>query len=461
MYRDTIFISHATPEDNEFSIWIASRLEMLGYKTWIDKNGLLGGERFWLTIQNEIRDNAIKILLVYSNNICDKDGNIKSGIEKEISYAESIASQEGIKDFIIPLHVDKKVPFNSFIGSNRLNHIPFDDNWAEGLKMLLKKLEKDSVPKEFDTETSSFSEWYEKEYISNCSIISRIELFYTSWWQVAEMPTQFHMIKFQNRTQAETIRNINKDVPISILSNVLSTFDKNLDYCVKNNQDDFKIEPENIYSISLDSILSGFESDEFPTHRDAENHFKKFLNHLASNIFWKRGFRKSEMSNKRFAYYLPKYEKQKSVSFTYPCSVVKKKKTINGKFEDIGFWHYATSIKTTLNPFIGFSIKPHLLFSTDGFKMIDDDKKMQSYRRKKGRRFFNEEWRDMQLAFVQYLKDENGEIKIQVAKEGKFFVMKEWPEYFWSEYGYIDPNSIMNETKVENVYVDYNDEDYD
>ena len=41
MARDTIFISHATPEDNEFSIWIASRLEMLGYKTWIDKDGLL------------------------------------------------------------------------------------------------------------------------------------------------------------------------------------------------------------------------------------------------------------------------------------------------------------------------------------------------------------------------------------------------------------------------------------
>ena len=38
MARDTIFISHATPEDNEFSIWIASRLEMLGYKTWIDKD---------------------------------------------------------------------------------------------------------------------------------------------------------------------------------------------------------------------------------------------------------------------------------------------------------------------------------------------------------------------------------------------------------------------------------------
>ena len=59
--RDTIFISHSTPQDNEFSIWIASRLELLGYKVWVDKNGLLGGERFWPTIQKAI-DRSIKIL---------------------------------------------------------------------------------------------------------------------------------------------------------------------------------------------------------------------------------------------------------------------------------------------------------------------------------------------------------------------------------------------------------------
>ena len=57
--RDTIFISHATPADNDFSIWIASRLEMLGYKVWIDKEGLLGGERFWATIQKAL-DRSIK-----------------------------------------------------------------------------------------------------------------------------------------------------------------------------------------------------------------------------------------------------------------------------------------------------------------------------------------------------------------------------------------------------------------
>ena len=68
--RDTIFISHATPEDNEFTIWLASRLELMGYKVWIDKRNLLGGEVFWNDIENAITIDAVKFLLVYSKNIC-------------------------------------------------------------------------------------------------------------------------------------------------------------------------------------------------------------------------------------------------------------------------------------------------------------------------------------------------------------------------------------------------------
>jgi len=57
--RDTLFISHATPDDVEFTIWIASRLELMGYKIWIDKEGLLGGERFWKEI---LSLNLLKLL---------------------------------------------------------------------------------------------------------------------------------------------------------------------------------------------------------------------------------------------------------------------------------------------------------------------------------------------------------------------------------------------------------------
>ena len=133
MKKETIFISHATPEDNEFTIWLASRLQMLGYRVWVDKNGLLGGEKFWEEIDNVIRNEACKFLLVYSKHICDqKPGKLKSGISKELHLAESVASENSFKDFRVLLKIDDSA-FNLFIGANELTHIPFSENWADGI----------------------------------------------------------------------------------------------------------------------------------------------------------------------------------------------------------------------------------------------------------------------------------------------------------------------------------------
>ena len=458
--RDTLFISHATPQDNDFSIWLASRLEMLGYKTWIDKNGLLGGEPFWQTIQNVIKNDAVKILFVYSKNIRDANENLKVGIDKELSYAESIASQEQIDDFIIPLRIDNS-QFNAFIGSNRLNHIPFETNWADGLKQLLKKLEKDNVPKATDIKESSFSEWYENEYISNCSIIDRNELFYTSWWQVAEMPQKFYMHQFHNEKQAKEILKSNENTPISKQANILSTFEENLNYTVTRENETFEVLPEATYCFTLADVLNGFEADKFPQHRDVENYFKRLLSNTIFQLFKKKGLWRTELSNRKLAFYLPLYKEMKPVKFHYPFSDTNKtpkRKSICGKFETIGSWHFAVSPQTILFPFVGFSLKSHLVFTEDGFKIISDTKKAHSYRRKKGKRFFNVEWRDMLLAFLQGMKDESGEIKIQVSVNGDCLKMKEWTEMFWSEKGYIDPNRDMDLDKIEN-YVEETDEE--
>jgi hypothetical protein len=446
-----IFISHATPEDNDFSIWLASRLEMFGYKVWIDKEGLLGGERIWATIQKAI-DMSYKILFVYSKHIITKDGILKSGIESEIEYGKSIAIQENISDYIIPLHIDI-APYNLAIGFPNINQIPFSENWAEGLKLLVRKLEKDNIPKTFDVLKSTLAEWYENEYISNCSIILKKELFYTSWWTVNNMPQRFYMYQFHNREQAKAIRDLNNGIPIALMSNVLSAFDEDLLFTVERENETFDIQPENKYSFSLTDIFNSFESEKFPQFRDVENHFKNLLRCVISNLFRKSGLWKTEMSNKRIAYFLPKYyDKILPVRFKYPYSAFdqkEKRKSILGTYKEIGFWHYAISVQPLLFPFLGFSLKSHLIFSTDGKAVITDDKKSHSYRREKGKRFFNEAWKDMQLAYIQRLKDNEGKIEIKVSLNNEYFEMKEWPEMFWSEVGYLDPKSNMDLDKID------------
>jgi hypothetical protein len=40
---DLLFLSHANPEDNEFTLWLALQLAKEGYKVWCDLTGFLGG----------------------------------------------------------------------------------------------------------------------------------------------------------------------------------------------------------------------------------------------------------------------------------------------------------------------------------------------------------------------------------------------------------------------------------
>ncbi|MDZ4058210.1 MAG: toll/interleukin-1 receptor domain-containing protein, partial [Polynucleobacter sp.] len=49
--RNLIFISHANPENNEFSRWLGLQLANEGYEIWSDVTKLIGGEQFWDSIE--------------------------------------------------------------------------------------------------------------------------------------------------------------------------------------------------------------------------------------------------------------------------------------------------------------------------------------------------------------------------------------------------------------------------
>ena len=452
MNRETIFISHATPEDNDFTIWLASRLRMLGYEVWIDKTGLVGGEKFWEDIDNVIRNKAIKYLVVYSKSICQKDetdnaiiGKLKDGISKEYALAESIGKQNKINDFIILMNIDAS-EYNLFIDAPRLNQIPFYENWAEGLKQLEKKLIKDEIPKPNVAGDDGFGEWYEKQFAIPNGITEKRELYYTNWWSIKKLPDYFFIYQFRNKEQADTIVKQNITYPLSKISNCISSFEEKNVFLVKTQEEDIEIVSQEIFKIKITDVLIGYESNEFPTHRDASNHFKQLLKKVFHQIMKNRGMFWYEMANKRFAYYYtPANLTSLKVKFEYPFRNKNKFKTKNliGKHKDLGKWHFAVSIKPILFPVLGYSLKSHITFTEDGFKIWKNEKgepdseRIHSQRRAKGKRMFNEEWRDEFLAFISALKKEN---KIEIALNPNFKLeMPSMPELYWADFGYFDP----------------------
>jgi quinol monooxygenase YgiN len=450
--RNKIFISHATPEDNDFTIWLASRLELLGYEVWIDKNGLVGGEKFWETIDGVIRNEAIKFLLVYSKNIFQKEndgnpiaGKLKDGVYKEFSFAESIGKQNNINDFIIMMNIDAS-NYNLFIGADRLNQIPFFENWASGFKQLEKKLQKDNVLKTKQEAKTNFGSWYEQQFVSNNGITSKSELYYTNWWTINKLPDYLFLYKFQSLEQASIIAKQISEYPISKITNYLSSFEERKEFVIVQDGNTFTIKPQNIFKIKVTDVLIGFESSSFPTHRDSENHFKKLLKEVFHKIMKNRGMFWYEMSNKRLAYYYtPANLNSLKTTFQYPFRKKNKFKTKNllGKHKSLGKWHYAVSVKPILSPVLAFSLKSHITFTTDGFNVLKNDKndtdssKIHSQRRAKGKRMFNEEWRDLFLAFIDALKKEEC---IEIALSSNYTLeMPATSLKYWADFGYFDP----------------------
>src|SRR6266481_5994542 len=98
--RRTIFISHAAPQDNQFALWLSSKLALAGYRVWIDRNRLRGGHDFWDEIELVLRKEAIKQIVVFTANVR------KSGVKKELALGEVMKAKLGDANFMIGIRND-------------------------------------------------------------------------------------------------------------------------------------------------------------------------------------------------------------------------------------------------------------------------------------------------------------------------------------------------------------------
>jgi hypothetical protein len=85
--RETVFINHGAPEDNEFALWLSAKLAIAGYRVWVDRRRLRGGDDFWDEIDRVLRTEAIKQIVIFSEHIG------KLNCENEPYYARGCVLQ--------------------------------------------------------------------------------------------------------------------------------------------------------------------------------------------------------------------------------------------------------------------------------------------------------------------------------------------------------------------------------
>ncbi len=136
--RDLIFISKATPGDNEFVLWLAPRLEAEGYKVFADFRELIGGDRWRKELTETLQSRATKMLLCCSDTTLAREG-----VQEEIEIAKDLEKSLPDPHFIIPLRLEN---FKKVFGIGGLQYVDFVRGWAAGFEKLLETLKRRSVP---------------------------------------------------------------------------------------------------------------------------------------------------------------------------------------------------------------------------------------------------------------------------------------------------------------------------
>lgn len=415
--RDTIFISHATPEDNGFVTWLAMRLMSYGYTVWCDVFNLTKGGDFWKKIEKAIRERTCKFLPVMS-----KVSNGRPGVIQEVMVASDVGKTLMDADFIIPLRIDPELSFGSF--DPRLityNAVDFADSWAEGLAILLDNLEKFGCPRTHHQVDDAVL--YEKSVLEKITPIQKEEVFDSNWFLLSNLPIVLNFFPM--------IRDV-----FDCSSYPVLTYRHNIVTFL-----DFGMLPKEIRdAVAKDSVPLQFCIKEFLLNGEDCNFikaitFRRLCIGLLAKVFelsmrQRFGICTKQMANKRVAFY-------------YPTGVLEKDKVhriaLIGKHKVLK-WHFAISGNIKLFPAPMVQMRTHLLFSTQGTQCDISDEDMQRARRALGKTWWNKEWRDHLLAFMASLTNEEGTI---VLSEGvqRPVILSSTPIQFRSNIAYVEPGS--------------------
>src|SRR6185503_9100599 len=354
--RDMLFVSHANPEDNAFTRWLALRLAREGYPVWCDLTKLLGGEDFWRDIETAIRQRAMKVLFVLS-----KASNQKAGTLKEIAVAEKVG--KAFKDFIIPLRIDDLRSDDVTIELNRLNYVDFSRGWAAGYRKLLEKLEEDVVPKDGRFSPDTVTQWWRTNYPAAEGVLTKTDVHASNWFEFIQLPEVLWLHSIAPKELFEKAP-LTLPVPAYHYEHYLLSFAAADE--IRSALAEKGLEIAN--SVELDASQFQQEGMEHPKieRRDARNMVSAIFREGFERFALSRGLLSYELANKAQYYWFKKdLVENDKVFFRSPNGERNWRamvgfKTLRAKEGStrIRNWHFGIQAKTYFWPFTGLAVRP-------------------------------------------------------------------------------------------------------
>lgn len=392
--RHIVFISHANPQDNDVALWLASRLAAVGYDVWSDETRLIGGEFFWDSIEEVIRNKAASVIVLLS-----KEGHEKSGVLDEVNIAIMTERSLGRDRFVIPIRLDDLSFSEIRANLARKNVIDANGRLAHAFRELLQVLEETNVTKRQADNVGALSNWYSDRSSTNAAIDqSNWDVLIENAIKIVEWPVALRRIGKTHKSIARPGRNSKQPFIAASGPEGLYTFATASEIEASTSR---SRKENRLVEAVVDGIFDGSMDNMFGcTRRQVVRSMSAILRVAWDEKCRTEGLMEYGLASGNRCWYFPDgFAPKNEVSFQ-GVGDRQRRRALVGRSEARGvFWHFA--VEASVNVLSSaIRLKPHVVFSEDGRTPIASASRQHSLRRSFCRSWWNDRWRDLLIAML-------------------------------------------------------------
>jgi len=451
--RKHIFLSHATPEDNEFTSWLAGKLTIAGYSVWYDLDQLKGGDYFWNKIESAIRNDSIRMIAIIS-----EASYVKDGVRNEWDLGITIEKQ--IPGYLIPVRIDS-FDFNQLpITIHRKNVIDFNRGWHLGLTQLLDSLDASQVEKSSTSDLACAKGWLPTPAKDAINWVDRQETLESNWLPITALPPAIETTKILGSERKIQITSTTRELPWFEYGDQIVGFAPRTDL-VKMFKETVMLSP--MTAVDTESFISGGITwgDNRVLPFDARQRVVTLVRQAWDLKMEKLGLKQYELSNRQLIWYVPSGLVPKDKVEFFEANGKRRKKQLTGTSEKLKVnWHYAVSMHPVLEGIRRIELRAHIVF-TDSEGQFVESARMHQLRRRFCRNWWNDRWRGFLRAFLALAAQGTDTISLPVGG-GRSIQIEALPLTFLAPKGLSDLVELNDDDDVviDEVSVDGLDDDF-
>lgn len=435
--RTVVFLSKATPGDDEFAMWLAPRLEAEGYIVFADILTLQPGDRWRREITETLQNRAAKMLL------CCRDSTLaKEGVQEEIGIALDLCKSLGDKNFLIPLRLE---PYKKLFGIGELQYIDFVRGWGQGLSKLLEALKRQKVPA--DRHAAKINPNWEIYRRRNAvPLLWQPERLTSNWLRVSECPNAlnyYEPVGAIDRTHLGKACG-NAAFPIVAANIGVLTFADPADLSEAMSQvGRFMLKEQR----SLPDLIAEGWPQLGIARQDASNVVHSMFRQAWVSFCRRRGFLEFTYASSVSGFHADPAQVKIGQRISWGGQGERRWSMLRNVARG-HVWSYGVTALPSFWPFPHFKLKSRVLFApllgSETGAALEDAKKQHRLRRSVCKGWRNKQWYGRMLAFLELLSEQTAFIHLSLAP-GADIVLDATPLLFTSPVSTTLPDELGDE----------------